>query len=185
MLDPVGTPHYSLSYRGNTSAVVTTDFFQHVVYDTLRVHNRCWKLAHELLMIMFRMIEDSGGRLNFWNCYDEKYLNTVIEEAETNMAVFFRALGGNPTLTAGDNTPPGAVQAAYNGKFTPDAKKPCALYNMGKKDHVGDCITLDGTCRRVHACSQWVTGKGKYAQCRGSHPKIACTNPDKCDDPVR
>ena len=71
---------------GLALAVVTTGFFQHVVYDTLRVHNRCWKLAHELLMIMFRMIEDSGGRLTFCNCYDEKYLNTVIEVAETNKA---------------------------------------------------------------------------------------------------
>ena len=170
---------------GLASAVVTTDFFQHVVYDTIRIHNRCWKLAHELLVIMFRMIEDSGGRLTFCNCYDEKYLNTVLEEAETNKAVFFRALGGNPTIPSGESILTKPVQAAYNGKFTPDAKKPCALYNMGKKEHVGDCITLDGTCRRVHACSQWVTGKGKYAQCRGSHPKIACTNPDKCDDPVR
>ena len=111
-------------------------------YDTIRVHNRCWKLAHELLLIMFRMIEDSGGRLTFCNCYDEKYLNTVLEEAETNKAVFFRALGGNPTIPAGESALARPVQAAYNGKFTPDAKKPCMLYNLGKKEHVGDCITL-------------------------------------------
>ena len=104
-----------------------------------------------------RLIEDSGGRLTFGNCYDEKYLNTVLEEAETNKAVFFRALGGNPTIPSGESTLAKPVQAAYNGKFTADAKKPCALYNMGKKEHVGDCITLDGTCRRVHACSQWVS----------------------------
>jgi hypothetical protein len=170
---------------GLASAVVTTDFFQHVVYDTLRVHNRCWMIAHELLMIMFRLIEDSGGRLTFGNCYDEKYLNTVLEEAETNKVVFFRSLGGNPSITAGDKITPGAVQAAYTGKFTPDAKKCCFLFNSGKKEHVGDCITLDGTCRRAHACSQWVTGKGKYAQCRGSHPKSACTNADRCDEPVK
>ena len=170
---------------GLASAVVTTDFFQHVVYDTLRVHNRCWMLAHELLMIMFRMIEDSGGRLNFWNCYDEKYLNTVLEEAETNKLVFFRSLGGNPTVAPGERTTPGAVQAAYNGKSTPDAKKCCFLFNTGKKEHVGDCLTLDGTCRRAHVCSHWVTGQGKYARCRGSHPQSACTNADKCDEPVK
>ena len=91
-------------------------------------------------MIMFRLIEDSGGRLTFGNCYDEKYLNTVLEEAETNKAVFSRSLGGNPSFAAGEKAPPGAVQAAYNGKFTPDAKKCCFLFNSGKKEHVGDCM---------------------------------------------
>ena len=89
---------------GLASAVVTTDFFQHVVYNTLRVHTRCWMIAHELLMIMFRLIEDSGGRLTFGNCYDENYLNTVLEEAETNKAVFFRSLGANPSFAAGKNS---------------------------------------------------------------------------------
>ena len=39
-----------------------------------------WQLAHELLMVMFRRIEDSGGRLTLGNVYDESYLNTVMDD---------------------------------------------------------------------------------------------------------
>ena len=49
------------SALGLVSAIVITDYFQHVVYDVMRVHKRTWQHAHELNLIMLRLIEDSGG----------------------------------------------------------------------------------------------------------------------------
>ena len=106
------------SALGLVSSLVIADYFQHVVYDVMRVHKRTWQHAHELHLIMLRLIEDSGGRLTFHTCYDEKYLNTIMEEAATNVAVFFRALGGNPSILAG-NPPPGPQQP-YNKKCKPN-----------------------------------------------------------------
>ena len=65
---------------------------------------------------MFRHIEDSGGRLNLGNAYEETYLNTVMDEARTNL-VFFRPPGGNPGIV-NDTThtlPPG-VPAVHTVK---------------------------------------------------------------------
>ena len=59
------------SALGLVSSLVIADYFQHVIYDVMRVHKRTWQHAHELHLIMLRLIEDSGGRLKFHTCYDE------------------------------------------------------------------------------------------------------------------
>ena len=53
------------------------------------------EFAFELVVVMFRRIEDSGGRLNLGNAYEETYLNTVMDEARTNL-VFFSSARGEP-----------------------------------------------------------------------------------------
>eukprot|EP00966_Prymnesium_polylepis_P150829 3483986-Prymnesium_polylepis.1 len=52
---------------GVMSVLVLTDFFEHAVYDTIRLRGRTWQLAHELMLIMFRRVEDSGGRVSLAN----------------------------------------------------------------------------------------------------------------------
>ena len=71
---------------GVMSVLVLTDFFEHAVYDTIRLRGRTWKLAHELMLIMFRRVEDSGGRLSLAKICDECHLGTLLEEAEVNRA---------------------------------------------------------------------------------------------------
>ena len=170
------------SALGLVSAIVVTDYFQHVVYDVMRVHKRTWQHAHELNLIMLRLIEDSGGRLKFHTCYDEKYLNTIMEEAATNVAVFFRALGGNPSILAG-NPPPGPQQP-YNKKFNTTTSRCCKIYNSGKTEHPPEMLSVDGSCKFNHTCNHWISS-GKFAQCKQNHMGINCTNPLACKEAIK
>ena len=132
-----------------------------------------------------RLIEDSGGRLKLHTCYDEKYLNTIMEEAATNVAVFFRALGGNPSFQA-NPTPAGSPQQPYNKKFTSTANRCCKVYNHGKTEHLVELLSLDGTCKFNDVCNHWVSSaSGKYAQCKQNHMAINCNNPLACAEPVK
>ena len=165
-----------------SSAVVLTDFFEHVVYDTIRLRGETWMFAFELMTVMFRRIEDSGGRLHLANAYEETYLNTVMDEARANEA-FFRSSGGKPGAE-GRNTSTGKK---WNKKFTATGS-PCQAFNLGK-DHTADMLKPDGTCKYNHVCDHWVRGKAKRGRClceKGTpdHNRAACDNPDKCDEPV-
>jgi hypothetical protein len=166
-----------------SSSVILTDFFEHVVYDTIRLRGETWTFAFELLTVMFRRIEDSGGRLHLANAYEETYLNTVMDEARANEA-FFRPPGGKPGAegrkTNGDDK-------KWNKKFAATGS-PCQAFNLGK-DHTADMLKPDGTCRFNHVCDHWVRAKGKRGRClceKGTpgHNRTACDNPDKCDEPV-
>ena len=170
------------SALGLVSALVIADYFQHVVYDVMRVHKRTWQHAHELHLIMLRSIEDSGGRLKFHTCYDEKYLNTIMEEAATNVLVFFRAVGGNPSILAG--SPPPGTQQPWNKKFNTTTSRCCKIYNSGKTEHPPEMLTVDGACKFNHTCNHWISS-GKFAQCKQNHPGINCTNPLACKEPVK
>ena len=73
-----------------SNVLVVTDFIEHAFYDTVRRREKSWQFAFELVLVMFRRIEDSGGRLNLGNVYEETYLNTVMDEAQ---ASFLRVSG--------------------------------------------------------------------------------------------
>ena len=63
------------------SALVTSDFLEHAVYDTIRMRGRPWQLAHELMLIMFRRVEDSGGRLTLKNIVEESQATSTLHAA--------------------------------------------------------------------------------------------------------
>ena len=166
-----------------STVLVLTDFFEHVVYDTIRLRGETWELAFELLAVMFRRIEDSGGRLNLANAYEETYLNTVMDEARTN-CTFFRTHGGKPGNKSKDDK---KDDLKWNKKFT-GTGSPCQAFNLGRP-HTSDMLKPDGTCRYNHTCDHWVSGKGKRGRClceKGSpgHHRATCDNPDKCDEPL-
>ena len=73
-----------------SNVLVVIDFIEHAFYDTVRRREKSWQFAFELVLVMFRRIEDSGGRLNLGNVYEETYLNTVMDEAQ---ASFLRVSG--------------------------------------------------------------------------------------------
>jgi hypothetical protein len=164
------------------NVLVVTDFFEHVVFDTVR-RGESWKVAHELMLILFRRIEDSGGRLTLGNAFEEIYLNTAMVEAAQNAAVFFRAPGGSP----GNVTNPKVGGKPYNGKFTASGPT-CRFYNTGA-EHPPEHLLPDGTCKFNHVCDQWVSNKGKKGRClctagTAGHSRATCDNPNKCDAPV-
>ena len=46
---------------GLTSAIILADFFEHVIFDTMRMKDRTWQYAHELMLVLF---------LYPWICYE-------------------------------------------------------------------------------------------------------------------
>lgn len=166
------------SALGLCSVLIITGFFENVVFDTIR-RGESWQLAHELLLVMFRRIEDSGGRLSFANAYNESYLNAVVEEAHVNcQKVYgkcFRTRAGKALET--DHSP------TFNGKYTKGAS-PCQAFNSGR-EHTSKELKPDGTCKFCHVCDHWVSDKGKKGRCLDkNHCRSECTNPNRCDEPI-
>ena len=158
---------------GVMSVLVLSDFFEHAVYDTIRLRGRTWQLAHELMLIMFRRVEDSGGRLSLAKVCDECHLTTLLEEAEVNRAANFRSGEGTSQDT----------KKIWNGKFTASATRCCPAYNRNGT-HTVDLLFPDGTCRFNHACNHFVSDKGPRGQCLGPHRWGECDNPNKCSTPI-
>jgi hypothetical protein len=172
---------------GVTSVMVLTEFFAAAVYDLIRLRGETWQVAHEVMLVMFKRIEDSAGSLTLSTVYDELYLNSVIEEAKHNAAAFFRTRGGDPQLVGSNK---------YNGKFT-STGKPCPHFNREDPQRAGvsaphppDSLLPDGTCKFNHVCNKWVSDKGKNGRCLCSagspgHPRFKCDNPNKCNEPAQ
>jgi len=179
---------------GLTSAIILTDFFEHVIFDTMRMKDRTWQYAHELMLVMFRRIEDSAGRLNLGNVYDSVHLNSLLEETDRNLAHFyptqadcFRTHGANPGAETGDNKldTKSTAGVKWNNKFSSSNSRPCAAFN-GNRVHNANELLPDGTCKRNHVCDQWVDNKGKDGKClceKGAHghSRAKCDHPNKSD----
>ena len=168
---------------GLADAPLLCQFLEFVVFDTIRQRLEPWQVAQELLIIMLRRIEDSGGALTFRNAFNESHLNAYVDEARRNAAHFypklssiFRSPGGNPgaTKTGG--------KLEWNKKFTTSSMRCCPAFN-NKTEHHTNMLFPDGTCKYNHVCSAWVSDKGKNGKCLQNHPKASCTNPKRCDDP--
>ena len=180
-----------LTALGFTTMVIWGDFVEHVIFDTIRMRHRGWEFSHELMLIMFRRIEDSAGKLNLGNSFDECHLNTLMEEADRHVTHFypgaatsdhdiFRADGGNPGALSGGKA------KAWNNKFTPTSTRGCNAFNSGR-DHVALDLLPNGTCRYNHVCDHWVSNKGPGGRCLGEagttgHLRVACDNPNACEE---
>ena len=175
------------------SVMLLTEFFATAVYDGIRVRGESWELAHEMMLIMFRRVEDSGGSVTLGSVFDDVYLNSITEEAKSRVLLFFRSGAG----TARDDPPPGGGKVQWNGKFSADSARPCPHFNRedprkpGKSaSHPPDSLKPDGTCKFNHVCNKWVSDKGKNGRClctagTPGHSRFACDNPKRCDDCVQ
>ena len=169
---------------GLCSCVALAEFYEFVVFDTIRMRKQPWELAAELFVVMLRRIEDSAGRLNLVNATNEVHLNTVMDEARANTehfhgAAFFRTRAGNARIDATDD------DVKWNKKFTSTSKTACVYFNSGRS-HPASALHPDGTCKYNHVCDHWVTDKGKGGRCLGTagtpgHARLACDNPNKCE----
>ena len=173
---------------GLFTAVAITEFLEHVVYDTYRMRGYPWQLAHELLVVMFRRIEDSGGKLSIVNCIDDSHLNTVIDEATTNAKhhypnlTFFRTFAGkaNGTRVGGGGADGDTGDVKWNGKFTATSDEACWFFNSGQK-HTAAHLHPDGTCKRNHVCDRYLTDGTKCMGKEGTpgHSRANCDHPRK------
>ena len=173
---------------GLFTAVAITEFLEHVVYDTYRMRGYPWQLAHELLVVMFRRIEDSGGKLSIVNCIDDSHLNTVIDEATTNAKhhypnlTFFRTFAGkaNGTRVGGGGADGDTGDVRWNGKFTATSDEACWFFNSGQK-HTAAHLHPDGTCKRNHVCDRYLTDGTKCMGKEGTpgHSRANCDHPRK------
>ena len=171
------------SVLGIADASVLCQFFEFVVFDTIRQRSESWQVAQELLLIMLRRIEDSGGALTLSNAFNESHLNAYVDEARRNAAYFypklssiFRTPGGNPGAY------PSGGKIEWNKKFTPSSMRCCPAFNNKTEHHI-NALFPDGTCKFNHVCSAWVSDKGKNGKCLQNHAKVDCTNPKFRDDP--
>ena len=171
---------------GVAGAILVADFYEHIVYDTIRQRKETWQFAHELMLVAFRRIEDSAGRLNLGNAYGEMYLNDLMMEARANTLVFFRSPGGNPGKVDDVNKPKGEQVKKHNGKYTPASKFPCRFFNSGEEHpQSGTHLHSDGTCKYNHVCDHWVSNKGVKGRCLAvGHSRGACDNPHLCQSCV-
>lgn len=168
---------------GLADAPVLCQFLEFVVFDSIRQRLEPWQVAQELLLIMLRRIEDSGGTFTLVNVYNESHLNAYVDEARRNAAHFypklssiFRTTGGNPGASNGKKL------ITWNNKFTNTSMRCCPSFN-NKTEHHPNALFPNGTCKFNHVCSAWVSDKGKNGKCLQNLPKIACTNPKRRDDP--
>ena len=164
-----------------TSVLVLTDFFESAVFDTIRLRNRSWQVAHELLLVMFRYVEDSGGQKKLSSICNEGHLTTLLEEAEHNEAIFYRTSAGNAVSDK--------AQQPYNGKSTDTARRPCPAFNLDKPHSDPSLLFPNGTCRCAHVCDKFVSNKGVNGRCLGSagtpgHNRLNCDNPNRCEQPI-
>ena len=171
-------------------ASVITSFIQCVIIDSIVVRKYEWCVAFELMVVLFRKIENSvGNKFNLGNVIDEVHLNSALEEASEAAKMFFRTGGGAPRL--GDRESLLDInKKQFNGKFNKDEKcRACAVFNSGG-DHKPHMLTDDGTCRFGHKCDHWVSDQGPGGICRNKagkpgHNRRNCDNPNKCDSKLQ
>jgi hypothetical protein len=166
--------------------MVGTEFFQRSVYETMNLRRKSWKVAFELMLLLFRKVEDSGGMVELCSACDEVHLNCLMEQAEQRADKCFRSPGGNPGASLADSSKDDndKVKAKpFNGRSTPGTRA-CAHFNNGST-HAAQCLTEDGTCKFSHVCNKWVSDKGANGRCGGKHARKYCDNPAKCDERVQ
>ena len=173
---------------GLGSTILITQFFEFVIFDTIRIRRKQWPVAFELLVVLLRKVENTV-ELTIGNVMQEVYLNSAMEEAveaaKTNYVAFFRS----PQLAAASETEPTDVadkQVMWNNKCSRDPNAtPCLAFNLGK-EHSARFLKKDGTCKHKHVCDHWVSNKGPGGRCLGTegtpgHSRADCDNPHRCE----
>lgn len=151
---------------------IVQSFISEVVFKTIRELKQGWEVAHELFLLYLREIEwDATRASSFANVYRQGMQDTLLTQARSNAAAFFRTLRKE---TAGGVAGSSVCQPIeWNGRSTESSQKCCVSWNL-TKDHTARQLASDGTCLFAHRCMQYVSDKGPYGQCRGNHRKSEC-----------
>ena len=136
---------------GLGSTILITQFFEFVIFDTIRMRSKQWPVAFELLVILLRKVENTVD-LTIGNVMQEVYLNSAMEEAveaaKTCYAAFFRS----PQLAAAKEDDP-------KGGDKPTAWNVCDHW-VSNKGAGGRCLGTEGT---------------------PGHARADCDNPHRCE----
>ena len=171
---------------GLCNCVVVTDFFQQVVFDSMNLRDYSWQVAFCFVVLMFRRIEDSGGRVTLGGDYPELLSNIFAREAEAKCQSFFRTDGGNPGGEGRHNDSSVNNGIKWNGKCSAKGS-PCSIFNVKGAIHGKSHLHSNGTCKFNHVCDHFVTDQGKGGKCQNKagtpgHTRATCDNPNKCDE---
>ena len=173
------------------------EFIQQLFWDSLRRRGLPWEMCTEKFFIALRKVEDSAGRLTFFNLTSEVHMNGLDEEVCHSCTLhypgrswtsIFRWAGGarGSQNNDVDDATNDNGKKVWNKKFPKDDGKgcPCAAFNEGR-DHRANELRPDGTCKKPHVCFHWISSGGPGGRCRRSHPASKCDHPDKCADKVQ
>ena len=181
---------------GNT--LVMLPFLDDVVYEPVRTGSLIWAEAFELVLVYLRRVENEPSVYRLSNVVSlSGGMDTLRAEAKIAArklypAAIFRAHGGNPEQHGGDRL--NLTGSRKASSFSAQNKQCCVAWNSATSleaaksaIHFDKHLGTNGKCKFNHACSQWVTGKGKMGQCGATdHTRaMGCTNPNKCDEPVQ
>ena len=153
---------------------ILSGFITETVFKTMRELQQSWEVAHELFLLYLREIEWDSTRLtNFANVYNQGKQDTLLAQARSNAAAFFRTRGGAPRAGTPNFELDVCQPIEWNGQSTEASARCCVSWNLNK-DHNYRQLSTDGTCLFAHRCMQYVSDKGPYGQCRGNHRKSEC-----------
>ena len=173
---------------GLGSTILITQFFEFVIFDTIRMRSKQWPVAFELLVILLRKVENTVD-LTIGNVMQEVYLNSAMEEAVEAAKTYYAAFFRSPQLAAAKEIEPTDgedKQVKWNNKYNRDSNAtPCLAFNLGK-EHSARFLKKDGTCKHKHVCDHWVSNKGPGGRCLGTegtpgHSRADCDNPHRCE----
>ena len=177
---------------GLGDVLITGALLRDVVFDTMRDLKKDWRIAHELFLVYLDVLETTADPTVtianvFYKGSQDTHMTRAMQRAREFYPGIFR--GGPSGLGGGDDgsqrhTPGGDAVIKFNGAWNTKATTKCITFNLGKKEHPAGSLNPNGSCKHLHACDQWVTGKGPKGQCGGPHPRTKCTNPNKCDSPA-
>jgi hypothetical protein len=158
-------------------------FTLEVVHQQISVHRMSWQQAHELFLVYLEAVETapSTSDLTLANVYSSGAQDMYRERAAQRAKDHFKS--ANTT-----GAPPGQGIFRFNGQHTPSASRCCITFNLGKSEHPASSLDPSGKCKFAHKCDHWVAKQPDGTpggRCNGAHPRTKCTNPEKCDAPVK
>ena len=169
-----------LAGLGIAPLLVTGAFLMDVVYDHINEGTVSWQTAFELLLVYLEEVERTpGDDINLSNVYNRGAQDTFLRRArERTPKAGLSDKDKDKDIFRGD-------VVEWNGSWNRKATQTCITYNLGNKKHPANCLNERGGCKFLHACDHWVDNKGPGGTCGGDHPRVKCTNPNKCDDKVK
>ena len=163
---------------GISTTLVTGAFLCQVVHEPMADGLVTWQEAFELWMVYLEEVERTAGdEVNLTNVYDRGAQDTMLKRAKDRTP--------SKRIFRGDDLDDGDEPIKWNGSWDKRASKVCITFNLGKKAHPASCLNSKGGCKFNHICDHWVSDKGTKGTCGGDHPRVSCTNANKCDSPVQ
>jgi hypothetical protein len=169
---------------GLANTLATGAFTLQVVHQQISLHRMSWQQAHELFLVYLEAVETAPvtSDLTIANVYASGAQDMYRERAAQRSKDHFKPSPSGPP------SPGGGGIFRFNGQHTPTATRCCVTFNLGKSEHPTSSLDPAGKCKYAHKCDHWVAKQPDGTpggRCGGGHPRIKCTNPEKCEAPIK